>query len=271
MQLVAIICLFANISRVVSERFSVDIKANISAYWHGRSSTYDKFPASHSEVQEKMAYRCVLEGFVNGHGLKILDIGTGTGFMASILAEMGHEIIGLDMAEGMLEKARQKTQGNGHRVSFQLGDAEDLPFEGASFDTVVCRYLLWTLPEPRRALGEWCRVVRPGGSIICIEGPWRYTSIKGRLKRLSRQLGILFHDRANPRKLGYDRETADRLPFRNGLTLEEATGLFREKGLTNIASETLSEVRNIQARNMPLLYRLAMSPPTFLIKGEKAQ
>lgn len=247
----------------------MDIKANISAYWHSRSNTYDKFPVSHAEAQEQTAYRSVLEKFLNGHRLRVLDVGTGTGFMASMLAEMGHDVVGLDMAEGMLEKARHKVRGNGHRVTFQFGDAENLPFDDDSFDAIVSRYLLWTLPEPRRALGEWCRVVRPGGSIICIEGPWRYTSLKGRLKRLSRQLGILLYDRANPHKLGYDKETANQLPFRNGLTLEEAIGLFREKDLTNIASETLSDVRNIQARNMPLLYRLAMSPPTFLIKGEK--
>lgn len=249
----------------------MDTKASISAYWHGRSSTYDEFPVSRSEEQEKAAYLSILQRYLNGNKLKVLDVGTGTGFLALMLAEMGHEIIGLDMAEGMLEKARQRTHGNGQRVSFQLGDAEDLPLEDASFDAVVCRYLLWTLPDPRRALGEWCRVVRPGGSIMCIEGRWQYTSLKGRLKRLSRRLGILLYEKANPFKLGYDEETANQLPFRNGLTPEEAIGLFQEKGLTNITTETLFDVRNVQRRNMPLLYRLAMSPPLFLIKGEKSQ
>ena len=245
------------------------IKANISTYWHKRSNTYDKFPVSRSVEEEKGAYCSVLKGFFNGNKLKILDVGTGTGFMALMLAEMGHDTTGLDLTESMLERARQKTRGNGHRVNFQLGDAENLPFDDDFFDAVVCRYLLWTLPDPWRALGEWYRVIKPGGSIICIEGQWRDSSLKGRLKRLSRQLGILLYEKTNPRKLGYDKKTANRLPFRSGLTPEEAIGLFRAKGLTNISTERLTDVRDIQARNMPLLYRVAMPPSTFLIKGER--
>ena len=247
----------------------MEIKANISAYWHKRSNTYDKFPISRAEEEEKTAYCSVLKKFFNGNRLKVLDVGTGTGFVALMLAEMGHDTIGLDLTEGMLERARQKARGNGHRVSFQLGDAENLPFDDASFDAIVCRYLLWTLPDPWRALGEWYRVIKPGGSILCIEGQWQDSSLKGRLKRLIRQLGILLYEKTNPRKLGYDKKTANRLPFRSGLTPEEAIGLFRAKGLTNISTERLTDVRDIQARNMPLLYRVAMPPSTFLIKGER--
>jgi len=249
----------------------MEIKTNISAYWHKRSNTYDKFPISRSEDEEKTAYCSALKRFFNGNRLKVLDVGTGTGFMALMLAEMGHETTALDLTEGMLEKARQKVRGNGHRVSFQLGDAENLPFDDASFDAIVCRYLLWTLPDPWKALGEWHRVIKPGGSIICIEGQWQDSSLKGRLKRLSRQLGILLYEKTNPRKLGYDGEINSRLPFHGGLTPEKANGLFQEKGLTNISIEKLTNVRNIQARSMPLLYRVAMPPSAFLIKGERRQ
>jgi ubiquinone/menaquinone biosynthesis C-methylase UbiE len=247
----------------------MEIKAGISAYWHTRSDTYDKFPAPRSEEDERAAYFSVLKRSVNGAGLKVLDVGTGTGFIALMMAEMGHEITGLDLTESMLEKARRRTNGNGHLINFRIGDAEDLPFEDDSFDAVVCRYLLWTLPDPWKALGEWYRVTRPGGSILCIEGQWRNNSLKGRLKKLSRRLGILLYEKTDPRTLGYDKQTAGRLPFSDGLAPGEAAALFRDTGLINVSIETLSDIRDIQARNMPLLYRLAMSPAPFLIKGEK--
>lgn len=251
------------------EVFERDIKGYINSYWNRRSSTYDVFPVSQSEEAEKSAYRSVLSKFYNGNSLEILDVGTGTGFMALMLAEMGHNITGMDSSEGMLEKARRKVNGNGQRVSFQIGDAENLPFEDASFDSIVSRYLLWTLPDPWKALKEWHRVVRPGGTIICIEGQWRDVSLKGKLKKISKQLGILFYEKANPCKLGYDNETNESLPFSSGLISEKAIDLFSECGFVNISTEPLVDIRNIQANNMPLLYRLALPPPTLLIKGER--
>jgi ubiquinone/menaquinone biosynthesis C-methylase UbiE len=247
----------------------MEIKGNIKLYWNTRSATYDKYPVSRSEEEERSAYRDVLKRSLSGNRLKILDVGTGTGFIALILSEMGHKITGIDIAEKMLEIARQKTRGNGHNVSFQLGDVESLSFDNTSFDVVVCRYLLWTLPNPWEALNEWHRVVKPGGSILCIEGKWHDSSLRDRFKRFNRQMGLLLYERANPRKLGYNKRISNQLPFCNGLTPEEAAELFKRKGLTDISIEMLSDIRNIQAHNMPLLYKLAMPPATFLIRGKR--
>jgi len=249
----------------------MDIKASIGSYWHSRSDTYDKFPASKSEEEEKVAYRSVMQKCFKENGLRILDVGTGTGFIALMLAEMGHEPTGLDMAEGMIDKARRKASEYGYRVKFQLGDAENLPFANAFFDAVICRYLLWTLPNPWKALSEWIRVIKPDGKIVGIEGKWGDCSLKGVFKRLSRQLGILLYEKSNPRKLGYDSETTRKLPLCNGLTPEKAIRLFEGKGLGDISVEILNEVRDIQARNMPFLYRAALPPPTFLIKGNRKE
>lgn len=83
---------------------------------------------------------------------KVLDIGTGTGFLSIMLAEMGYEVVGLDISEEMLKRARNKAVDRGVKVEFKLGDAEDLPFDAGSFDAVVNRAVLWTLPDPKKRL-----------------------------------------------------------------------------------------------------------------------
>ncbi|MEW6034319.1 MAG: class I SAM-dependent methyltransferase [Chloroflexota bacterium] len=247
-----------------------DAKVNIREYWHRRSDTYDKLPAPRPQ-EERVAYKRILEGVLKGDKLSILDVGTGTGFLALLLAEMGHDVTGLDLTEGMLEKARDKATESGLSIRFELGDAEELPFEDELFDAVVCNYLLWTLPRPSEALREWIRVTRRGGRIVVIDGKWQDSSIIGRLRGLSRQLGILIYARSNPRRFGYRKGINEILPFPGGVTPEKATDLFRQLGLGNISVRTLDEVREIRRRDMPLLYRLAYSYPTFLIKGDRLE
>ena len=79
----------------------------------------------------------------------------------------------VDLAEEMLQAARAKAGAAGCRVDFRRADAERLPFDDASFDLVVERHVLWTLPDPLGALAEWGRVLRSGGRLVLIEGDWR--------------------------------------------------------------------------------------------------
>lgn len=246
-----------------------EIKATIRDYWQRRSDTYDRFPISASEEEERAICMRALRKVLNGDGLRVLDVGTGTGYLVSMFAEMGHEAVGLDLTEGMMEKARERAQASGHAIQFELGDAENLPFEDASFDVVACRYCLWTLPDPEKALAEWARVTKPGGQILAIEGLWRDSSLLGRLRRLSKQLGILIYERANPWQLRYGKDTDALLPFRDGISAERATDIFHGLGLANVFVHTLREIRDLQSRNMPFFYRMALSPPTFLVVGQR--
>ncbi len=247
----------------------MDTKESIKEYWHKRSETYDKYPAPRYEDEERSAYYDRLGKSLGGKNLKVLDVGAGTGFISLMLAEMGHDTTGLDISDCMLEKARRKVEESGYRATFQVGDAEKLSFADGAFDAVVSRYLLWTLPNPQQALAEWKRVTKPGGKVICIEGTWSDHSLKGKFKRVCRHLGLLLHDRVNPGQLGYDEPTNQSLPFRDGVTPQKTTALFRDCGLNNITHELLTEIRTIRARNTPFLYRMAMSTPSFIIKGER--
>lgn len=110
-----------------------------------------------------MAWKGLLIEVLGDRELRVLDVGTGTGFIALLLAELGHEVIGVDISEEMLRIAREKARKlNIENVEFHLADAEELPFPDNTFDAVVARHVIWALPNPEKAYSEWKRVLRPG-------------------------------------------------------------------------------------------------------------
>lgn len=106
-------------------------------------------------------------------GLRVADVGTGTGILALELAALGLDVVGIDRSEAMLERARTKWQamqdaGPG-RVRFEVADAHALPLDDASVDAALAHMVLHSLEDPARAVREMARIVRPGGQVILID------------------------------------------------------------------------------------------------------
>jgi ubiquinone/menaquinone biosynthesis C-methylase UbiE len=115
------------------------------------------------------AWQETLRDAIGGSGqLQILDVGTGPGVFACLYAQMGHRCIGLDFSRRMLAEATQRARQLGGDCQFVFGDAEQPPFEAATFDVVSSRHVLFNLPRPGVALREWCRVLKPGGRMVLI-------------------------------------------------------------------------------------------------------
>jgi SAM-dependent methyltransferase len=148
-----------------------DIKTIIRDHWNQRAAGFDASPhhAIDSET-ERAEWRRLFCSFIGEAPLRILDVGTGTGEVALLLAALGHRVTGTDIAPDMLAQARSKAAARGLTASFLSGDAEALPFPDAGFDVVVSRHLLWTLPHPEQALAEWRRMLVPGGKMVVIDG-----------------------------------------------------------------------------------------------------
>jgi len=244
-----------------------DVKEYIRKYWDSRGKDYDKSPG-HSGLPE--VWKGVLSKTFEGKK-RILDIGTGTGFLAILLADLGHEVVGVDLSSGMLEVAREKARKAGVKVEFRLGDAENLPFKDNSFDATICRHVLWTLPNPDKAIQEWSRVVRSGGKVVVIDGKWHDKSVKTRIRRFVGQIGIAIYERRNPWKNYHYRKNINKeLPFYGGSSPEKVSELFRNAGLSNISTRDLSWIREMQRKDMALIYRLAWrSNEYFLVEGIK--
>ncbi len=99
---------------------------------------------------------------------QILDVGTGTGFLARLAAEHGHIVTGIDLSPAMLDASSARPPGLA--ITFAVGDAVAPAFPAGSFDAVVSRSLIWTLREPERAFGNWWTLLRPGGRVVAIFG-----------------------------------------------------------------------------------------------------
>jgi ubiquinone/menaquinone biosynthesis C-methylase UbiE len=203
--------------------------------------------------------------------LKVLDVGTGAGFLALLFAEMGHEVTGVDLSAGMLEKAKHNAEHMGLEVDFFYGDAENLPFEDSSFDLVVNKFLLWTLPQPSHAVREWRRVLKPGGRIFAIDGDWFDPRPSKRIKRFVSEWTERFVKK-NPNSLIFKDHywpIKNYLPLFEEISPENASFLFSETGLVNTEVDPLLEVQKFKKNRQPFPQRLLGNNSIFLISGQK--
>lgn len=95
---------------------------------------------------------------------EILDVGCGAGFLTNELALSGHQVTGVDLSGESLEVAKRfdKTRS----VTYQVADAYALPFPDASFDVVSALDFLEHVEDPKRAIQEFSRVLKPGGKFF---------------------------------------------------------------------------------------------------------
>ena len=86
---------------------------------------------------------------------RILDLSTGTGWTSRLVARRGAAVIGVDIASDLLEAARDKAASEGLPITYQIGDAEDLPFETGAFDAVVSTFGIMFASRPEEAAAEF--------------------------------------------------------------------------------------------------------------------
>ena len=106
---------------------------------------------------------------------RVADLGCGTGSLALLVAALGHRVDGIDLSAGMLARACAKAATDGiagDPPSFARADAARPPFRAGWCDVVLCRHVLWALPDPAAALRRWAELLAPGGRIILVEGRW---------------------------------------------------------------------------------------------------
>ena len=104
-------------------------------------------------------------------GMKLLDVGCGTGVVAVTAARSGAEVEAIDLTPPLLDRARENCRIAGVSVSLREGDVEELPFANGQFDVVLSQFAHMFAPRPEMAVAEMLRVLKPGGIIAFATWP----------------------------------------------------------------------------------------------------
>ena len=138
--------------------------------WDAEAATFDNEP-DHGlhDPDVRDAWRSLLISLLPPAPARVADLGCGTGTLSLLMAEEGHAVDGVDLSPEMLRRAVAKA-GSYPGTSFVVGDAGDPPLPAATYDVVLCRHVLWALPDPAAALARWIDLLLPDGRLVLIEG-----------------------------------------------------------------------------------------------------
>ena len=167
--------------RTETERlgFAVSILEENRTYWTSRASGYSEVNRLELSTAQRERWKaCLREELARNFpdrpfsALQVLEVGTGPGFFAILLRELGCAVTAIDLTPAMLAEAKENAGALADEIRFLEMNAEQPAFADESFDAVISRNLTWNLPHPDRAYTEWVRVLRPGGLLLNFDANW---------------------------------------------------------------------------------------------------
>lgn len=245
----------------------MDLRAQIREWWDADADTYDVAPGhSLSDPVEAAAWRAALLSLLPPAPARVLDVGAGTGSMSLLAAEMGHVVTSLDLSKAMLERAERKASERGLVIDFVVGPAEEPPL--GSFDVVMARHLLWTLPAPAEALTAWRRAVREDGHLVLFEGSWAgegpWARAMDAIASSAERLMGVRDDHHGP----YPNEVVDRLPLQGAISPAPFVEAVRSAGWSRIRLARLRDVEWSIERRAPWPLGWLRRRPRYAIVAE---
>jgi ubiquinone/menaquinone biosynthesis C-methylase UbiE len=169
------------------------------------------------------AYKRLLGQFLNLEpGVRLLDIGCGTGDDARAMAELvgpNGRVVGVDNSQAMITEAEKRAAGQPLSVEFRVADALHLPFPDDSFDGVRADRSPMHMPDPRQALAEMVRVVKPDGRVVVYEVDFETLVLDVDEKALARKMVRCWCD-----------------GFRDGWLGRRFPWMFRQVGLKEVTT-----------------------------------
>jgi 2-polyprenyl-3-methyl-5-hydroxy-6-metoxy-1,4-benzoquinol methylase len=142
--------------------------------WDAAAASFDNEP-DHGlrDPVVRETWTQLLETFLPAPPATVLDAGCGTGSLSVILAGLGHQVVGIDLSPAMISRAKVKATALGHAIPFHVMDAAAPWLLPHQFDVIICRHLLWALPDPRAVLLRWADLLKENGRLALIEGHWQ--------------------------------------------------------------------------------------------------
>ena len=168
-----------NILTERAERIMNTLKEEIHAYWTQRAEGYSEYNQQEMADARRSMWKNKLLSLLEENfpgkkpeELKVLDVGTGPGFFALLLAETGYQVTAADVTEEMLKEAKKNTGVFAEKITWKLSDAQKLELGDCEFDAVFSRNVTWNLENPGQAYEEWVRVLKPGGLLCNFDADW---------------------------------------------------------------------------------------------------
>ena len=192
--------------------------------WGVAGSTYDRFSAHFADALSHCVQRLAPKP-----GERVLDVATGTGWSARLAALRGARVTGLDYSETLIHSAREIAEGQGLHITFDVGDAQALPYADGQFDGVMSTFGVIFAGDPVLAAHELGRVCRSGGRIAL--AVW---AREGSVSTLGREVLSKFSPRTtdavppSPYEWGSQVRLQDLLGADFELQFEEASTVLRE-------------------------------------------
>ena len=144
-----------------------NLKEHIKSYWTRRAPSFVRQRLREFESEKRELWLAEFARHLpEKRPLRILDVGTGTGFLACLLAAEGHTVTGIDLTAAMVSSAEAMADALDVPATFFVMDAERPDFPPESFDAVVTRNLTWTLPDLEKAYRSWRELLVKGGTLI---------------------------------------------------------------------------------------------------------
>ncbi|MEX2694916.1 class I SAM-dependent methyltransferase [Rhizobium mongolense] len=233
------------------------LRDEIKAYWSARAESFDQSPGHEifTETERHAWHRLIVKHLGAGEGRRALDLASGTGVISHLMDDLGFEVTGLDWAEPMLERARAKAKSRGRMISFRMADVENTTELDDTYDVIVTRHLVWTLVDPEKAFAEWMRVLKPGGTLLIVDGDFVSANFAERLvKRVMKLLeggGLLKADPGHaPGMAEIHSSILSRVYFSKGARADKIAALLKNAGFEHVQiDENLREVHKAQAHH----------------------
>jgi len=242
------------------------LREEIKAYWSARAATFDLSPGHEifSEPERLAWHRLILKHLGPGNGRLALDLASGTGVISHLMDDLGFKVTGLDWAEPMLERARAKAKARRRSISFRMADVENTMEPDETYDVIITRHLVWTLVDPKAAFAEWMRVLKPGGTILIVDGDFvnvsRVERILKALAKAMERAGLLKADppHAPPEVMKNHSDIVSRVHFSEGSRADLVAGMLGDAGFEGMTIDTnLREIHRSQAKHWNYLKALS--------------
>ena len=238
----------------------------IRRWWDDDAAVYDDASGHNPRTgPERAAWMAALAHLLPPPPARVLDCGSGTGFLALIAARLGHHVTALDLSADMLARLRDNAASEGLLGAIDVvhGPATDPP--PGTFDVVMERHLVWTLPDPGAALRSWRAA---GRRLLLVESLWGDADPFERWRGRLRQQVHRWQRRPSDHHGDYSEAMRAGLPLGRGTSPASLIDLAEEAGWRASRLERLRDVEWAMRLAFSPLDRLLGPTPRFAVTAD---